>query len=130
MTEGRSTGIPKIIKALKNNNSPKPKFKFDNDYSYFEVIISVNKEVLEFEKSKQKTITPQDTPQDTPQVIELIKVLKGEMSRNEIMAELKLKDREYFRKKYLNPAIENGLVEPTIPDKPNSKYQKYRLTKS
>ncbi len=34
----------------------------------------------------------------------------------------------HFRKAFLNPAIEAGLVEMTIPDKPRSSRQKYRLT--
>ena len=39
-----------------------------------------------------------------------------------------IKNRDYFRTDYLNPAIDNGYVELTIPDKPNSRNQKYRLT--
>ncbi|WP_370573848.1 Fic family protein [Methanomethylovorans sp.] len=41
---------------------------------------------------------------------------------------MKLKDNEHFRKKYLMPALENGLIEMTIPDKPRSGKQKYKLT--
>ncbi|MDD3217545.1 MAG: Fic family protein [Lachnospiraceae bacterium] len=42
-----------------------------------------------------------------------------------IMNLLGLKSRETFRKNYLNPALELGLIVRTIPDKPNSKNQKY-----
>lgn len=42
-----------------------------------------------------------------------------------IMKALGLKSRETFRKNYMNPAIQLGLVYMTIPDKPNSKNQKY-----
>jgi hypothetical protein len=41
---------------------------------------------------------------------------------------LSIKNRDYFRTDYLNPAISNGYIELTIPDKPNSQNQKYRLT--
>ena len=44
------------------------------------------------------------------------------------MAILDLKHREYFRDNYLLPAIEEGYLELTIPDKPSSPNQKYRLT--
>ena len=42
-----------------------------------------------------------------------------------IMDALGLKSRETFRKNYINPAIELGLVQMTIPDKRNSKNQRY-----
>ena len=42
-----------------------------------------------------------------------------------IMSELGLKSRETFRKNYMNPAIEMGAVRMTLPDKPNSKNQRY-----
>jgi ATP-dependent DNA helicase RecG len=44
------------------------------------------------------------------------------------MAALGLKDRMHFASAYLAPALEAGLVEMTIPDKPRSSKQKYRLT--
>ena len=46
-------------------------------------------------------------------------------SANEIMNRLKIKSKETLRNSYLNPAIENGLIKMTLPDKPNSKNQKY-----
>ncbi|MDD3368837.1 MAG: Fic family protein [Lachnospiraceae bacterium] len=42
-----------------------------------------------------------------------------------IMKMLGIKSRETFRKNYLDPALELGLVVRTIPDKPNSKNQRY-----
>lgn len=68
------------------------------------------------------------TPQVTPQVKELIKVFTATHSRQELKLKLKLSDREYFRKSFLQPAIELGLIALTIPDKPRSSKQRYYLT--
>lgn len=50
------------------------------------------------------------------------------LSAVECMTRLKLSHRPTFRTNYLNPALTSGLIERTIPDKPNSRLQKYRLT--
>ncbi len=42
-----------------------------------------------------------------------------------LMEQLGLKSRETFRKHYMNPALQMGLVERTLPGKPNSKNQRY-----
>jgi len=49
------------------------------------------------------------------------------LSANEIMARLNIKSKDTLRNKYLHPAIEQGLVKLTIPDKPNSKSQMYYI---
>jgi len=43
-----------------------------------------------------------------------------------MMEMMNLNHRQSFRKTYLLPALEAGLIEMTIPDKPNSSKQKYR----
>ena len=71
--------------------------------------------------------TPEVTREATPEV-RLLSVLAGEMTRQQLKEALGLKDDEHFRKAYLLPALEAGLIEMTIPDKPRSSKQKYRLT--
>jgi len=44
------------------------------------------------------------------------------------MAVLERKDRKTFSRNYLAPALNDGLVEMTQPESPNSPTQKYRLT--
>ena len=50
------------------------------------------------------------------------------MSRLEIQSALGLKHLPHLRDAYLVPAIKQGLLEMTIPEKPQSRLQKYRLT--
>lgn len=59
-------------------------------------------------------------------VVSLLK--DGALSRNELMALIGLRDRKSFHALYLLPSFELGFIELTIPDKPNSRLQKYRLT--
>ncbi len=71
--------------------------------------------------------TPEVAPEVTPEV-RVLSVLVGEMTRQQLKEALGLKDDEHFRKAYLLPALDAGLIEMTIPDKPRSSKQKYRLT--
>lgn len=46
----------------------------------------------------------------------------------ELMTLLGLRSRETFRKHYLTPAMDQGLVAMTVPEKPNSRNQRYIRT--
>jgi len=69
-----------------------------------------------------------DTIHDEIQVTKLLKILRGEMSREEILSKLELKNRDNLRRVYLKPALESGFIELTLPGKLRSKKQKYRIT--
>ena len=71
--------------------------------------------------------TPEVT-QEVTQEVKLLSAFAGEMTRQQLKTALGLKDDEHFRQTYLLPALEAGLIEMTIPDKPRSSKQKYRLT--
>ena len=47
------------------------------------------------------------------------------MTANKIMEKLGIKSKETLRGQYLDPAIKQGFVNLTIPDKPTSKNQMY-----
>lgn len=74
--------------------------------------------------------TDQDADQDTDQdesIHKLLSVFGNEpLSASELMKRLGLSHRPTFRQNYLTPALEKGVIERTIPDKPSSKKQKYR----
>ena len=72
-------------------------------------------------------VSDQVSDQDETPVGRLLAALGDKtLSATELMKMLGLSHRPTFRKNYLNPALEFGLIERTIPDKPNSKNQKYK----
>ena len=50
------------------------------------------------------------------------------MTRGQIQDAIGLTHRDHFVAAYLLPALDAGLVEMTVPDKPRSPRQRYRLT--
>lgn len=158
LSEGRSTGIPTILRAMAQNGSPTPIFETDEDRSYFLIRLPIHQAFL---LSNQDTdpVSDQDKQvktnknqhleknnslasiqvgiQDSVQVRiqdsiqSLLEVFDdNEYSTSELLALLKLKSRPNFVKNYLNKALQENLIEMTIPDKPTSRNQKYRLTQT
>jgi len=68
--------------------------------------------------------------QDTPtvgenQIDRILSYCSEPRSRSDIQLFIGLKDKMHFIEKYLKPLLETGQLQMTIPDKPNSKNQKY-----
>lgn len=81
------------------------------DETLDDVLKNINKEVNNISIQVNKLLDVMD--KDIP------------LTANEIMKRLNIKSKETLRNSYLNPALENGLIKMTIPDKPNSKNQRY-----
>ncbi len=65
--------------------------------------------------------------QVSDQVRRLLEVFDEEtLSAKELMERVQIKHRPTFRSNYLNPALDMGLIEMTVPDKPRSSKQRYR----
>ena len=80
-----------------------------------------------YDSLKEYDKTEQVTVQVTEQVERLLDAIGDDIvSSKELMERLGIKHRPNFRDKYLLPAMKLGLIEMTIPDKPNSSKQRYR----
>ena len=115
--EKYGSGFIRIRRALRDY----PEVQFDVEEKFGGVMVAFA------QKNKPADSgSPQVTPQVTPQVEQLLVVIQGEMTRQELMAALELKDRKHFANTYLKPALAAGAIEMTLPDKPSSGLQKYR----
>ena len=55
------------------------------------------------------------------------KQVAAEIIREALQSAHGLLDRNPFRERYLKPALADGLIEMSIPGKPNIRLQQYRL---
>ncbi len=119
--EKAGTGIRRIRDEAREQGCPEPEFKIRG--AFFVVVFRPDPEVRALEDQVTGEVTPQVTGE-----VRLLEVISGEMNRKQIQEALGLKDTEHVRKTYLLPALQAGLIEMTIPDKPRSSKQRYRLT--
>ena len=112
LIEKYGSGIRRILNAFKTYGLPAPRFE-ETSGGFMVTVYKKTREV---------------TPQVTPQVKAILKSAAGEVSASSLQRAAGLKDRMHFLKTYLLPMIECGWLERTIPDKPRSRMQKYRLT--
>ncbi len=125
------TGTLNIIDWCIDNGNPTPIWK-EQASSVYVVFLPAELPVAGTVGTQQETgggqLCGEVTGEVTGEVEKLLTFLQGEMKRKELQAALGLKHEDHFREAYLMPALTAGLVEMTIPDKPRSSKQKYRLT--
>lgn len=130
MTEGRGTGMPKILQAIRKNDSPQPIFHTDEDRSYFVVELSIHPKFL---KKGEQTVEvrpgAESRAESRAESVIVIKILNSAfLSMREIAKSLNKKTITGSLKRTIKKLIDDGLIEYTIPGKPSSRLQKYRLT--
>jgi hypothetical protein len=128
LTEGRGTGIPKILKAMKANGSPKPRFETDDDRTYFVATFQGKIKGKQGQVRVTGEVTGEVAGEVTGEVLKFLAILNSPLTRMEIQKSLGPKGQANFRDRYLRPSLALGVVEMTIPDKPNSRFQRYQIT--
>lgn len=96
---------------------------------FVEFILQVILDTLTKTPNKKEEIQMKEDsiPYVTYSMRRLIDVMGNKtLSASEIMELMGLTHKPTFRKNYLNPALEQGLIEMTIPEQPKNRYQKYR----
>ena len=136
LTEGRATGIPKILNAMQRNGSPLPEFESDEERSYFLVRLPVHPAA----QTKAELTSTADEAESRPsqgrveaeseaeQIIALLR--QGDASAAEIAAALGKNSVSGSLKRTLRLLMAQTQIAYTIPDKPRSRLQKYRLVRS
>ena len=113
--EKAGTGTGDIVEKCLAYGLPKPEYHQDED---FRVVLY-----------RPETATSgQVSDQVSDQVMRILSLCKSPSTLARIGEVLMMHSRVYIKRKYVNPLIESGLLEMTIPDKPTSSQQKYRIT--
>lgn len=114
LVEQLGSGIPRILDAYNPDS-----FEFTDNF--LRLVLPATDLVTDL-------VTDPVTDLVTDSVKNLITVMDKEYSITELMHFMKLSHKPNFRRNYLQPAIEQDIIELTIPEKPSSSNQKYRLT--
>ena len=119
--ERRGSGLRKIVMETEKlpgyREADRPEF-FSTAIDFRVILKNVN-----YHLGQNDLVSDQDEPQDTLQAV--LDFCITEKSKREICAHIGYRNLTYFTRKYLNPLLETGQLEMTIPDKPNSRKQKY-----
>ena len=114
-------GVQRVKNMLRENGNPEPKFNVSK-VTAFEVMVhpSMSLNLVTDGEKVTKSAT-----KSTEMMNEVLAFCTQERSLTEIMSHLGLKHRNNAKSRYIDPLIEGGFLEMTIPEKPNSRNQKY-----
>lgn len=122
LIEGRNTGIPTMLRAMKNNGSQMPIFETDSDRTYFTVVLPVQKSFLsETEPSKKtaekddKTINPKQrrTVAEIKSLVTEVLAKSGAIPTFELVQKLGYKKQTEAFSKAINELISEKKIHYT-----------------
>jgi ATP-dependent DNA helicase RecG len=123
--ERRGSGLKKIYNETASLYGYTEEFapKFASTRTAVHVILKNMNYNLEGDLGGNHQDTSQVTRQD--RMAKLLDFCVAPKTREEMQQFMGMSDRGYFREKILKPLLESGKLKMTIPDKPNSRNQKY-----
>ena len=122
-------GTNKIVALCVNAGLPKPEFGQQAGSVFVRFRPLARRAAVPVTGEVGPQSATQSATQSSDPVVRLLCLLQQrEKSSGEMRNALGVKHRPTFRKNYLHPAQQRGFIEPTIPDKPQSRLQQYRLT--
>jgi ATP-dependent DNA helicase RecG len=119
-------GVDRIYREMAEAGLPEPEYR-QADFMLSAILKNKNwgKDDL-----ASWVVNPHDTPHDTPHdQTGLLEFCATPRTRQEMMEFMGLVDRKHFTERYLKPLLASGKLEMTIPDKAQSKNQKYKAKK-
>jgi len=117
--ESWGRGVEKICSACQKDGVPQPVYTINPGDIMIEFTAPEDRVI----RSGSDQVSDQDTDQDVPKMI--LAYCSEARSKREICEHLGFSNLTYFTRTYLKPLIENGMLKMTLPDKPNSKHQRY-----
>ncbi len=131
MVEGRNTGIPLILNAMKSNGSALPVFQTDEDRSYFRVILPIHPLFLNQSERVQNQPKPnaRKSREESKQLIMDALKRNGDLSTRELATMLGYKKLSDSLRSAVKELLNAGEIRYLYPDKPNSRMQKICLVK-
>jgi len=127
MVEGRNTGIPLILNAMKNNGSELPTFITDEDRSYFRVVLPIHPVFLGNGKKSIHVRAARKSQDEIKGLVITALGQYGDLSMNELSAKLGYKKLTDGVRSAVNDLLDEGKVTYLYPDKPKSRKQKISL---
>ena len=114
-------GVDRLYEVMETARLPQPEYRVEA----FMLYATIRNTKLADNLGGPPQVTPQDTPQD-----KIIAYCMEPRSKAEIAKFCGFKDIKHFTAHYLKPLLESGQLRMTIPDKPNSRNQKYITVKT
>ena len=128
LAEGRNTGIPAIVEAMRNNGSEPPRFETDSERTYFSVILPVHPAF-----KNQPAAAPQPTIKPTRAIrrtaVEIRAMVIHQLEVNGPMSLRELSKRLGYAKvtdvmgAVVKKLIEEKLIRLSDPEHPHSRNQ-------
>lgn len=118
-------GVDRLYEVMETAGLPQPEYRVEA----FMLYATIRNTKSEDNCGGTTPVTTTVIATDTSTVATILAFCAQPKSREEIMSMCGLKNKNHFIKAHLKPLLESGQLRMTIPDKPNSRNQKYVAVK-